>query len=118
MLEAIETALPFWVVRLGFQKIVEVPEGDKLGFVILQRDGAELMLQTWASVANDVAVLEDDARKSKTMLFIEVQDFEEFVGRLEGVPPIVPIRTTFYGMKEILVRDPGGNVVCFAAKVQ
>lgn len=40
---AIEPVLPFWVDRLGFAKTVEVPEGDSIGFVILQKDGVELM---------------------------------------------------------------------------
>ena len=33
----IETCLPFWMDRLGFEKLDEVPEGNELGFVILKR---------------------------------------------------------------------------------
>jgi len=46
--DAIEPCLPFWVDRLGFSKTVEVPHENAIGFVILARDGLELMYQTWA----------------------------------------------------------------------
>ena len=52
--ESIEDALPFWVDRMGFEKTVEVPEGDRIGFVILVQNGAELMLQSIESVRKDV----------------------------------------------------------------
>ena len=35
VVDRIEPCLPFWVDRLGFEKTVEVPESDRLGFVIL-----------------------------------------------------------------------------------
>ena len=50
MVDEIEKSLPFWIGRIGFTKTVDVPEGDRLGFVILVKDGAELMLQTIESV--------------------------------------------------------------------
>ncbi len=49
----IEKSLVFWVDRMGFEKTVEVPEGNRLGFVILERDGAELMLQTASGIRPD-----------------------------------------------------------------
>jgi hypothetical protein len=33
----IEPVLPFWVERLGFTKTIEVPHGNKIGFVALQK---------------------------------------------------------------------------------
>ena len=53
--EEIAADLPFWVDRMGFAKTVEVPDGNRLSFVILARDGAELMLQSVESVGKDVA---------------------------------------------------------------
>lgn len=112
--DAIEPSLPFWVERLGFAKTVEVPEGDGLGFVILQREGYEVMLQTFESLKSDrggdVAVGTGSAS-----LFIEVPDFAEFRTRLEGVEVVMPERVAFYGMREVAVREPGGHVVCIAA---
>jgi hypothetical protein len=47
--EQIESSLAFWVERRRFQKTGEVPEENHLGFVILVRDGAELVMQTLSS---------------------------------------------------------------------
>ena len=53
--DAIEPCLPFWTERLGFTKATEVPHDGRLGFVILVKDGLELMYQTWDSAAADVS---------------------------------------------------------------
>ena len=52
MVDAIESCIPFWE-RLGFTKTAEVPEGDRLGFVILAKDAVEVMYQTHESVQKD-----------------------------------------------------------------
>ncbi len=120
MVESIERSLRFWVDRVGFTKTVEVPEGDALGFVILVRDGAELMLQSLESVRRDAPQFLPEHRSSHTSgntgLFIEVDDFADILKRLEGYPIALTERTTNYGMREIGVRDPGGHVVVFAAR--
>jgi uncharacterized glyoxalase superfamily protein PhnB len=114
---AIEPSLKFWVDQLGFTKTVEVPEGDKLGFVILVKGNAELMIQSTASIEKDNSEMTKFARPA-ACLYIEVSDFDDFLKRLGSAPVVIPVRTTFYGMKEIGVREPGGNIVLFAAPVQ
>jgi uncharacterized glyoxalase superfamily protein PhnB len=109
---SVEPCLPFWIERLGFEKTVEVPHADGVGFVILKHGAVELMLQSRASLAEDVAELAGDAYRAS--LYLEVDDLEPLRRRLEGYPRVVPERTTFYGAREIIVRDPAGNVVCFA----
>ncbi len=112
----IETSIPFWVDLLGFEKTVEVPEGDKLGFVILTRHGAELMLQTTASVRKDTPQFAPASQAHRTSLFIEVDDFEDLLKRLGDYPIAMPERIAFYGMREIGVFDPNGHVLVFAAR--
>lgn len=112
--DAIEPALPFWTERLGFTKTVEVPQGDRLGFVILQKDGVEVMYQTRASVEADVPAVAETPMGG-SILFLEVDALEPLLAQLEGVPVVVPRRRTFYGADEIFVREPGGHLVGFAA---
>ena len=114
--KAIEPVLPFWVDRLGFQKTVEVPEGDHLGFVILVKGSVEIMYQTWSSVGNDVPRMAQEP-KGTTFLFLEIEpaDFDGLVKQLEGTEILFPVRKTFYGAREIGVREPGGHAVTFAA---
>jgi uncharacterized glyoxalase superfamily protein PhnB len=116
--DEIEKSLPFWVDRIGFTKTVEVPDGNRLVFVILVKDTAEVMLQTWESVKKDAPILAPEGPKTPAFLFIEVEDFEDILKRIAGCEVAVPDRVTFYGMREIVVREPGGHLVCFAAKVK
>lgn len=111
--DAIEPALPFWIDRLGFEATDQVPEGDRLGFVILKRGGVEIMYQTAASVKSDIPALADSPMGG-TFLFIVVDDLDQVESALEGIDPVVPRRKTFYGADELIVREPGGNVVTFA----
>lgn len=116
LVDSIEKSLPFWVDRIGFQKTVEVPEGNRLGFVILVKDQAELMLQTYESVEKDApATLPAQRVPGGVGIFIVVDDFADIRKRLHGYELVVPERVTFYGMREIGVREPSGHMVVFAA---
>jgi uncharacterized glyoxalase superfamily protein PhnB len=115
LVEEIEPSLPFWVHRLGFKKTVEVPEGQKLGFVSLAKDNVEIMYQSRASLEKDVPALAKGSFRSSTVLYIQVPSLDEILPRLEGVEVVVPVRKTFYGANEIGVREPAGNVIIFAA---
>ena len=116
MVEEIEKSLPFWIDRMGFVKTVDVPEGDHLGFAILVRDGAEIMLQTVESVRKDSPQFVPQGQSFNVGLFVEVDDFADILRRLEGYPAALPERTTFYGMREIGVREPSGHIVTFATR--
>lgn len=113
MVDAIEPCLTFWIDRLGFSKTVEVPDDDRLGFVILVRDGVEIMYQTRSSVRGDVPALAD-VPMGGSMLYLDVDDLDGIEKALKGINLVIPRRTTFYGAQEIIVREPGGNSVAFA----
>jgi len=113
IVERIEDCLPFWVDRLGFEKTIEVPHADRLGFVILKRGVVELMLQSRASLHDDVADIAADP--GHAVLYCEVPDLAPIRSALKGWPRAAPERTTPYGAREIIVRDPAGHVVFFAA---
>lgn len=109
---AIEPVLSFWA-GLGFQITAEVPHGDHIGFVILAKNGFEVMYQSQASVEADAPVLADTPLRG-TILFIEVDDIDAIENAVASAEVLVPRRTTFYGSTEIFVREPAGNVVGFA----
>lgn len=111
--EEIEPCLPFWTERLGFEVTGTVPEGDRLGFAMLERDGVGIMYQTVASMENDVPRLAGRATGS-AFLFLEVEDLDAVESALSGVEKVVPRRTTPYGATEVGVLEPGGNAVVFA----
>ncbi len=112
--EEIEPCAKFWTERLGFQKTAEVREGNKLGFLILQKGSVEIMYQTYASVAKDMPAISSAVRKGPTFLYVEVDDLDAVITAVKGADVYMPVRTTFYGAKEIGVKDPAGHHVTFA----
>jgi uncharacterized glyoxalase superfamily protein PhnB len=101
VVDSIEPVHSFWVDRLGFEETMRVMEGDRLGFVAVE------------SIRADIATLAETP-VGAAMLFLEVDDLDAIEAALEGVEHVVPRRETFYGADEIVVREPGGNVVVFA----
>jgi len=112
--EEIEPCLEFWIERIGFEKTIDVPDGNKLSFAILQRGPVELMYQTYASAEKDITTISSEVRKGPSFLYIEVDNLNEVISALKGVDIAMAVRTTFYGAKEIGIKDPAGHVVIFA----
>jgi uncharacterized glyoxalase superfamily protein PhnB len=114
LVEDVEACVRFWMDRLGFEKTVEVPEGNKLGFVILQKGNVELMYQSYVSADKDSAATSLAARKGPTLLYVEVENLNEIIRAIKGAEVVAPVRETFYGTREISVKDPGGHIATFA----
>ena len=112
--DKIEPCADFWTSRFGFQKTAEVPDGNRLGFVILQKDNLEIMYQSISSAAKDAPVIAKDIEGGRTFLYIEVDKLEPFIAASKDANVVLPVRTTFYGAKEIGLKDPAGHVVVFA----
>ena len=115
IVERIEPLLPLWDA-LGFARAAEVPHGDALGFVILTRDGVEVMYQTFDSVRGDEPKVLDGARAiGASAVFIEVENLESLKVQIpDGTDIVVASRQTFYGSTETIIRDAAGNVITFA----
>ena len=77
----IEPVLPFWVDALGFEKTIEVPhDGDQTRFCgSLQKDGTEVMYQTYASLGDDMPQVAEAAKKGPTFLYIEVDNLDSIL---------------------------------------
>ncbi len=111
---SIETELGLWRDRLGFDVTTVVNHGDTLGFVILQRAGVEVMLQSHASLDDDLGEVSGGALRGMAILFIKVNDLDQTASRLTDADIAMAERTTFYGSREIAVRTPSGHLVVLA----
>jgi hypothetical protein len=111
IVEQVEPCAAFWTA-LGFARTAEVPHEGETGFLILQREGVELMYQSVASVAADFPELAAAPRGS--LLFIEVDRLDPVEAAIPPAAIVRPRREMFYGMTELTVREPGGNLVVFA----
>ena len=110
----VEPCLKFWVDRLGFQKTAEVPDGDKLAFAMLQKGSVELMYQSYSSADKDVTPISQVVRKGPTFLYVEVDRLDDAIAATKGAEVVMPVRETFYGSREIGIKDPAGHFITFA----
>ncbi len=109
----VEPCVKFWVDRLGFEKTVEVPDGGKIGFAILQKGALELMYQRLGDPKDD-ATLKLQAGQGPTYLYVEVDNLDATLVAMQGIEIVIPVNETFYGMKEFGVKDPAGHFILFA----
>ena len=110
IVDRIEPALPFWT-SLGFEKTVEVPHEGTIGFVILASEGREVMLQTRASVKEDLAVKDLDPACA---LYVDVDSIADARAACKGARVFIEDRSTPYGARETWVLDPSGTLVGLA----
>jgi hypothetical protein len=108
IVDSIEAQLPLWEA-FDYRVTVRVPESGRAGFVILQGSAGELMLQTHASLAED---LPDVARrKPSQLLYADVDSLTQAKRALPQAEVIVAERTTFYGADESWLSLPDGVIL-------
>jgi uncharacterized glyoxalase superfamily protein PhnB len=110
----LEPCIRFWTERMNFQKMVEVPEGNKIGFGIVEKNGVELMYQSFTSAEKDNAATGEAVRKGPSFLYIEVADLDAALAATKGAEIVMPVRTTFYQAREFGIKDPAGHYLIFA----
>jgi uncharacterized glyoxalase superfamily protein PhnB len=105
-------AIAFWE-KTGWTKQVVVPEGDGVGFVLFENDGREVMLQSRASVKEDLAMQGVDV---PCALYVDVPSLADARAECKkaGGRVLIEERETFYGARETWVIDPAGVVVGYA----
>lgn len=114
VVDRIEPSLDFWVERLGWQKVMGVPEDAPLAFAMLQHGDLEIMYQTTASISADTPAVGALLKNQVACLYVEVASLDNVIARLDGVEVVMPKRKMAYGSIEIGVREPGGHLVTFA----
>lgn len=110
--DEIEPSIRFWQ-QLGFEKTLEVPAGDKLAFAQLNKGNLELMYGTYASFEQDPQVAKSYQRGT-SFLFVEVDALDDVIAATTGATVVKDVHQTFYGSKELSVRDPAGHIITFA----
>jgi uncharacterized glyoxalase superfamily protein PhnB len=123
VVDEIEPSVPFWTERLGFETAASVPEGGPettgpLGFAMFTNGALNVMYQTRRSIDDDMPGLLSGERSHEQVLFVIVADLDDIMKRMEGVEVTMPLRRTFYGMREFGVREPGGHLVTFAQPIE
>lgn len=111
--DAVEPTRDFFT-RLGFTVMFDVPEGDRLGFVGLERDGVQVMVETKGNANEGEAIREITRNSRGSVVFVEVDNLDAVITALATEKAIVERHTAPYGADEISFMEPGGHVVTFA----
>jgi catechol 2,3-dioxygenase-like lactoylglutathione lyase family enzyme len=112
----VEPTRAFFADRLGFAVLSDVDHAGALGFSMLRRGRVTVMVQSDASLRADAGENYVPG-PYKAALYIQVDDVEALVPEVADADIVLPLRRTPYGMHEIGVREPGGNVVVFASRL-
>jgi hypothetical protein len=104
IVDAIEPALPSYEA-LGYKVNVRVPESGTLGFVIMAGPAGELMLQTRASLTEDLP--EIAKRAPSHLLYGDVRSLDATKRALRDAKVLIKQRKTFYGATESWLELPG-----------
>lgn len=90
---------------------------DGAVFASLRIGTSEMMLQHKDSLIADVpGAFPADALPGGTIsVYFRVDDLDEVLSRLRDVEVVKALNTTWYGMRELWVRDPDGYLVAVGA---
>ena len=100
--------------RAGFNVNVEVPDGKALGFSMLERDGALVMVESRDNSNEPAAIRARSKQAAASHVFVEVDDLDALVAALGRAEVLVERHKTFYGSDELTYQEPGGHLVTFA----
>ena len=128
MTDDVNASIDFYCDGLGFQFIVGVPRGSEkmvsgdpgnvpLRWAMVQREEASLMFQGRNSLAEDAPLFSQMPVGGSATLYLEVADLDALLERVgDRAEVVVPERVTFYGMREVWIRDNNGYVLTLAEK--
>jgi len=113
MVKNVNETIKFYEEKLGFQKILSVPEsGDVFNFAILTKDSISIMLQSQNSLLEEYPVLKNGDIVPTFTLFITVDDVNTLYEELkEKVEVVSLLHETFYGKEEFAICDNNGNIL-------
>ncbi|MBN8578731.1 MAG: VOC family protein [Cytophagales bacterium] len=115
-----KAALQFYVEALGFSIHESAGPEDDVGWVWLERNGLNLMLNTQYELPDRPGQQEPArvAAHSDTILYLGCPDVDGAYHELlsKGLQ-INPPEIASYGMKQLYITDPDGYQVCLQSKV-
>lgn len=113
MVANVKETIKFYEEKLGFQKVVSVPEeGEVLNFAILNKDKVSIMLQEQKNLLEEYSTLQKEAIIPTFTLFITVDDVAKIYNELKNKVRIAKdLHKTFYGKEEFAIFDNNGNIL-------
>ncbi len=128
MTENVNESVAFYRDRLGFDFFIGVAYESEtpinaftddvaLQWAMLGRGAAKLMFQARDSLADEFPPLKNVPLAASATFYIEVENLDDLLAGLGNeVERVLPERVTFYGMREVWIRDNNGYIVTLAQK--
>jgi catechol 2,3-dioxygenase-like lactoylglutathione lyase family enzyme len=114
VVERVEPTLAFFRDRLGFVVVNDDERSAKEESAIVERGAVRLIIEAWATLDADTPE-SGIAGPFRAAVYVRVDDVEQLVPEVADADVVVPLRHTAYGMHEIAIREPGGNIVVFGS---
>ena len=126
----VNASVNFYRDRLGFSLMMGLPfesqqpvealsDDIPLQFAMLNKDGAMLMIQHQQSLAEECKLFSNLSVAASGTFYLEVNNIDELtVAPGDDIEIVLPERVTFYGMREIWIRDNNGYVITLAQKTK
>ena len=113
MVKNVKETIEFYEKKLGFQKILSVPEeGETLDFAIIARDNISLMFQEQKNLIEEYPTLKTEEIIPTFTLFLTVDDVKKMYQQLKEIVSIAKdLHTTFYGKEEFAIFDNNQNIL-------
>lgn len=128
MTKNVNASVKFYCEHLGFQimmglpfntqtPVETLPEDKPLQYAMLNKDGAMIMFQHQQSLAEECEQFTDIPVAASATFYLEVDNLDDLISGLgDDIDIVIPERITFYGMRELWIRDNNGYVVTLAQK--
>ena len=100
--------------RVGFAVTVEIPDGNAVGFAMLERDGVQVIVETRDNDHEPQALRDVTLKSRHAAVFVEVDDLDAVIASLAGEKVLIERHKTFYNSDELTYEAPGGHLVTFA----
>lgn len=113
MVENVLETIKFYEEKLGFTKILSVPEeGENLNFAIIMKDNIQIMMQEKENLISEYETLKTETIKPTFTLFITVEDVEKLYDELKNKVELAKeLHQTFYGKPEFAIFDNNKNIL-------
>lgn len=124
----VNASVNFYCDRLGFNFMMGVPfdsetpvaelsDNISLQYAMLSKQGAMIMFQHQQSLAEEYDLFSHMSVAASATFYLEVESLDDLkTGLGDDVEIALPERITFYGMREIWIRDNNGYVITLAQK--
>ena len=119
MVTSVNETVAWYKENLGFSLVMSIPEEGEMDWAMVQKDEVALMFQTRKSIVADSSFFDEIPMGGSMSFFTKMSGLEELYEKISDKSAIIktPYKT-FYGMKEMMIKDCNGYFFTFAEEVE